>query len=119
MLVVMEYGNVNSGSLVPNNLPFYIGTDWNFISRAFDGYIDEVHVSPRAYSQAEVQALMNETHPCATAAAQFTLNHDNFGIHCLAETVTVDVIDSVSGTPLLNYNAPIRLDTQSGRGPGP
>ena len=29
-----------------NNLPFYIGTDWNYISRAFDGYIDEVRILP-------------------------------------------------------------------------
>jgi hypothetical protein len=104
------------GTLPQNDLPMFIGTDWNFISRAFDGYIDEVNVLPIHLSQVQVQTLMNQTHPCATVAAQFTLNHDNFGIHCLAETITAEVVDSIAGTPLLNYNATVELDTQSGRG---
>ena len=104
------------GTLPQNNLPVYIGTDWNFISRAFDGYIDEVNILPVHLSQAQVQALMNQVHPCATVAAQFTLNHDSFGIHCVAETITANVVDSIAGTPLINYNATVTLDTQSGRG---
>lgn len=105
-----------SGTLRQNDLPLYIGTDWNFISRAFDGFIDEVYVIPSAYTQAEVQALRDATHDCPTAAAEFTINHDNFGINCLPEPITVDVIDSVAGTPLLNYNAQVQLDTQTGYG---
>lgn len=104
------------GTLSQNDLPLYIGTDWNFISRAFDGFIDEVYVLPMELSQADVQTLMNQTHDCASAAAQFTINHDNFGIHCVDETIVVDVVDSVAGTPLLNYNAQVELDTQSGAG---
>ena len=50
------------------------------------------------------------------SGAQFTINHDNFGIHCVAETITVDVIDAVAGTPLLNYNATVQIDTQAGDG---
>ncbi|MDX1563743.1 MAG: DUF6701 domain-containing protein, partial [Gammaproteobacteria bacterium] len=106
----------NPGALRVNDTPFYIGTDWNLISRAFDGYIDEAVVDVRPYTQAEVQALRDATHPCPTAAAQFTINHDNFGIHCVAETITVDVVDSVAGTPLTSYNASVRLDTQTGNG---
>ena len=105
-----------NGNLANNNLPFFIGTDWNFIARAFDGLIDEVYVYPQALSAADVQNLMLQTHPCATAGAQFTINHDNFGIHCVAETVTVDVVDALAGTPLLNYNATVELNTQSGNG---
>jgi MSHA biogenesis protein MshQ len=108
--------NAYVGTLPQNNLPVHIGTDWNFISRAFDGYIDEVNILPTHLSQTQVQTLMNQTHPCATVAAQFTLNHNNFGIHCLAETITVNAVDSISGTPLINYNAPVTLDTQNGRG---
>src|SRR6185436_6762564 len=33
-----------------------------------------------------------------------------------AQTITVNVVDSVAGTPLLNYNAQVQLDTQSGYG---
>jgi hypothetical protein len=104
------------GTLPQNNLPLFIGTDYNFIARAFDGFIDEVYVLPKHSTQAEVQALRDATHPCATAAAQFTINHDNFGIHCVAETITVNVVDSIAGTPLIVYNAPVQLDTQTGRG---
>ena len=105
-----------TGTLRLNDVPLFIGTDWNFISRAFDGFIDEVNIFSRSLSQADVQSLMAQTHACPTAGAQFVLNHDNFGIHCLAETLTVDVVDSSAGTPLINYNATITLDTQSGDG---
>ena len=47
----------NTGALPQNNLPFYVGTDWNLIARAFDGFIDEVRILPRYLTQAEVQAL--------------------------------------------------------------
>jgi MSHA biogenesis protein MshQ len=105
-----------TGTLRVNDLPFYIGADWNFISRAFDGFIDEVYVIPRAYSQAQVQALRDATHDCPNAAAEFSINHDGFGINCVPEAIAVNVIDSVSGTPLISYNAQVRLDTQSGDG---
>jgi hypothetical protein len=59
--------------------------------------------------------LHAETHDCATAA-QFTINHDGFGINCAAETIVVNVVDSNAGTPLLSYNAQVRLDTQTGSG---
>ncbi len=71
--------------------------------------------SPTRCTQAEVQALRDETHPCANSA-RFTITHNAFGIHCVAETMTVNVVDSIAGTPLLNYNAPVQLDTQSGYG---
>lgn len=105
-----------TGDLRLNDLPLFIGTDWNLISRAFDGFIDEVYVVPQTYSQADVQALRDATHPCASVGAAFAINHDSFGIHCVAETIAVDVIDAVTGTPLLNYNAQVELNTQSGNG---
>jgi hypothetical protein len=104
-----------TGSLDTNDLPLYVGTDWNLIGRAFDGYIDEVRVIADALTQAEVQALRDETHPCVSSA-RFTITHNAFGIHCVAETITVDVVDATVGTPLLNYNAQVQLDTQSGNG---
>ena len=50
------------------------------------------------------------------SGARFTITHAAFGIHCVAETITVDVVDAIAGTPLLNYNADVQLDTQSGFG---
>jgi MSHA biogenesis protein MshQ len=104
-----------TGTLATNALPLFVGTDWNLIARAFDGYIDEVRVVADALSQAEIQALRDETRPCANTA-RFTITHNAFGIHCVAEAVTVDVVDSITGTPLLNYNAAVQLDTQSSYG---
>jgi hypothetical protein len=104
-----------TGTLATNTLPLFVGTDWNLIARAFDGYIDEVRVVADALSQAEVQALRDETRPCANTA-RFTITHNAFGINCVAEAVTVDVVDSITGTPLLNYNAAVQLDTQSSYG---
>lgn len=108
--------NGYTGTLPQNDLPLHIGTDWNFISRAFDGFIDEVTIIPRALSESEVNTLMNETHDCPTAAAQFSINHDGYGIHCVAESITVDVVDPSSGTPRTDYDATVELDTQSGSG---
>lgn len=105
-----------TGTLTTNSLPLFIGTDYNFISRAFDGLIDEVYIAPQALSSAEIVTLRDSTHPCSTASAQFSINHDTFGIHCVAETIVVDVIDSVAGTPRLDYNAQVQLDTQTGNG---
>ena len=104
-----------TGTLAQNALPFFVGEDWNFLSRVFDGNIDEVRVIARYLSAAEIQALRDETHPCANTA-KFTINHGGFGINCVAQTITVNVIDSVAGTPLLNYNSQVQLDTQSGYG---
>jgi MSHA biogenesis protein MshQ len=108
--------NNDTGTLPQNDVPLHIGTDWDFIARAFDGFIDEVTIYQRALSPAEVQSLMAERHDCPDAAAQFSINHDNYGIHCLPELITVDVVDANAGTPLTNYNADVRLDTGSGNG---
>jgi MSHA biogenesis protein MshQ len=103
-----------TGSLATNALPLYVGTDWNFISRAFDGYIDEVRVLAAALTPAQVQALHTETHPCAPA--RFTISHNAFGIHCVAETITVNVLDVQTGTPLLNYNTAVQLTNSGNHG---
>ncbi len=47
---------------------------------------------------------------------QFVITHDSYGIHCQAEVVQVQVIDSTTGTPMNTYNQPVTLDTQSGFG---
>jgi hypothetical protein len=102
-----------TGTLAQNNESLYIGTDVNFLSpRAFDGNIDEVRIIPRALTAAEIQTLYTETHPCPTVAAQFTISHNGYAIHCLAETITVNVIDANAGTQLNNYNAQVQLETR-------
>jgi MSHA biogenesis protein MshQ len=105
----------HNDDLATNTAPLFVGRDLDFDSRIFDGFIDEVRVIADALTQNEVQALRDETHPCADQAS-FTITHNAFGIHCVAETITVDVVDAIGGTPLVNYNAQVQLDTQSGFG---
>jgi hypothetical protein len=112
---VQQASASHTGTLATNALPLFVATDWNFISRAFDGYVDEVRVLADALTAAEIQALRDETHPCVSNA-RFTITHNAFAIHCAPETVTVNVVDATVGTPLLNYNAQVQLDTQSGYG---
>jgi MSHA biogenesis protein MshQ len=113
--VVQSTTGSYTGTLAQNTLPLYVGEDWNFLSRVFNGYIEEVRVIARTLSASEVVTLRDETHACANTA-KFTINHGGFGINCVPQTVTVGVVDSVTGTPLLNYNAQVQLDTQNGYG---
>ena len=53
--------------------------------------------------------------PAAPAVDHFLVGHDNFGIHCVAETVSVSALDS-SNNPVSTYTGVITLDTQTGRG---
>ena len=106
-----------TGTLATNALPLFVGTDWNLIGRAFDGYIDEVRVVADAlYASRDSDAARRNA--AVREHARFTITHNAFGIHCIAETVTVDIVDAITGTPLLNYNAPVQLDTRSGNGSG-
>ncbi|MBT8136492.1 MAG: hypothetical protein KJO54_05705 [Gammaproteobacteria bacterium] len=46
----------------------------------------------------------------------FVITHDSFGIHCLDETVRIDVIDTISGNPYTDYAGQLIIDTGSGSG---
>ncbi len=43
-----------TGTLPQNTLPFYIGVDYNYPSRTFDGAIDEVKIFDRSLSPSEI-----------------------------------------------------------------
>lgn len=94
---VQRASSTLTGTLPQNNDPLFIGTDLNLIDSAFDGYIDEVRILKRYSTAIEIQAIRDQTHPCANAA-KFTINHNGFGIACVAETIIVDVVDSLAGT---------------------
>ena len=89
------------------------------------GLADEARPAPGAVGMPEWEQTQREPDRWAAITfalrpslgpAQFTITHNAFGINCVAETVTVDVVDALSGTPLVNYNAAVQLDTQSGFG---
>lgn len=51
---VQDASATYTGTLPQNTLPFYIGVDYNFPSRTFEGTIDEVKIFDRSLSQSEI-----------------------------------------------------------------
>ena len=88
------------------------GINWQQTTKAASA-INDVWVSSagNAYYAGKNAAITS----CVEVIPVFVVNHDNFGIHCLAETITVSVEDS-SANPLIGYNDQVTLDTQSGFG---
>lgn len=100
-----------------NNFGLGIGENPQTTGRHWDGDIDEFTLWDNAITAQDVTDHMNRTRPCTNCGGpEFVVTHDNYGIHCLDETVRVDVVNSVSGTPLTDYNATVTLDTQNGNG---
>lgn len=100
-----------------NNFDLFIGENSQQRNRYWDGDIDELTLWDGAVSAAEIVNHMNRTRPCTNCSnVSFLINHDNYGIHCLAETVQVDIVDSLTGAPRSDYNDQLTLDTQTGAG---
>jgi len=55
---------------------------------------------------------MNATHPCSSILSHFVISHNNVGINCLAESITVTARLS-NGSTYTGYTGSIVLDTQS------
>ena len=90
----------------------YDGSTWQETTQSSEE-INDVWVS--ASGNAYYAGKKGEITSCVNDAAVFVVNHDNFGIHCQAETITISVED-ISANPLINYNESVTLDTQSGSG---
>jgi MSHA biogenesis protein MshQ len=112
---VQRAASALTGALSTNNQPLQIGQDQDIAERFWNGYIDEVALFNRALSAAEVSALMNATYPCAAAAPKFVVNHDGYGVHCIAETITVDVRDAANN-PHTSYAQNVTLRTNTNHG---
>lgn len=122
MMHIYVNGNlVNSASHSPpintNNFDVFIGENSERRGRYWSGDIDELTIWDGAISAADVVAHRDRTRPCTSCGgAEFVITHDAYGIHCIAETIRVDVVDSIAGTPRTDYNAQVTLDTQTGAG---
>lgn len=90
----------------------YDGATWT-PSTAGGDQINDVWVSSlgNAYYSGKAGSITT----CINSTPVFVVNHDNFGIHCLAEAITVNVEDG-SGNPLISYAEQVTLDTQTGNG---
>ncbi len=80
-----------------------------------NGSIDEARIYNIVRSQVEIQADMNATHPCNLTLDHFVISHNNTGINCLTEAITVTAKLS-GGATYTGYTGNITLDTQSATG---
>jgi hypothetical protein len=95
---------------------FRIGGASNSSSYRFYGELDEVKIYNGSLSQSQVVEVMNQTHPCGiTTVDSFLIAHDNSGLYCLDESISVSARDS-DGAVITTYNDTITLDTQTGTG---
>jgi MSHA biogenesis protein MshQ len=89
----------------------------------FDGYIDEVRVYDVALSGTEVQAVMNETHPCAIGPTLgwIEITAGSAASTCAPHPVTITAYDSdpainPGAQIFTNYTGTVVLATQTGHG---
>lgn len=100
-----------------NGFDLFIGENSQQRNRYWNGDIDELKLWDQAITPQAIVTHMNRTRPCVSCtSAEFVITHDNYGIHCVDETIQVDVVDSLAGLPRIDYNAQVTLDTQTGNG---
>jgi hypothetical protein len=97
----------------------YDGTAWTETQQGNNEFKDD-WLSPAGnayYAGKQKELTVCQCVDCPLfGLAQFVVTHDTYGIHCMDEIVQVQVIDSTSGTPKIDYNEQVTLDTQSGFG---
>ncbi|MDZ7642985.1 MAG: LamG domain-containing protein [Woeseiaceae bacterium] len=106
-----------SAAINNSNFDLFIGENSQQRNRYWDGDIDELALWDNAITAQMINDHMNRTRPCVSCTSvEFEINHDNYGIHCVDEAVQVSVVDGLGGTPRLDYNGQVTLDTQTGNG---
>ncbi|WP_260292908.1 LamG domain-containing protein [Sedimenticola hydrogenitrophicus] len=78
----------------------------------FNGSLDEVRIYSDALTQSQIQAVKDETRPCAAAGLDhIRLEHDGQGLTCTGETVTVRACVDAACNDL--YTGEVTLDFSS------
>lgn len=115
-------GRTQSGTVIAvgkkGTVAEFNGSTWTESQTVEEDELRDVWVSAAGnayYAGKKKELTVCQCTDCG-GAPQFVITHDNYGINCLAETIQVQVIDSVSGTPRNDYNELITLDTQSSFG---
>jgi len=97
----------------------YDGTTWTETQEGSNEFKDD-WLSPAGnayYAGKQKELTVCQCTDCAPVGLpQFVITHDSYGIHCQDEVIQVQVIDATSGTPKIDYNEQVTLDTQSGFG---
>jgi len=74
-----------------------------------NGGMDEVRVYNTVLTPAQINTIMNDTHPCAVVD-HYEISHSGTGVTCLSEPVTITAIDG-SGNPIDPGNVTVNLST--------
>ncbi|HYM33775.1 MAG TPA: DUF6701 domain-containing protein, partial [Steroidobacteraceae bacterium] len=101
-------------TIATNAFDLAIGENLQQTGRFWDGDIDEVTLWDQPVAQSTIQAHMAATHSCSTVV-HFVIQNSAYGIHCVAQTITVNVRDAANN-PVTTYNQQITLDTGTGKG---
>ena len=116
---VADATNNYVGSAPQNNDNIFIGTDLNFHSRRFNGFIDELRIYDSTLNVAQVNAVMLDTHPCTVTGNTLS----NFLIDvgggtastCIPSEVTITARDASNAT-LTGYTGTVNLTTSTNNG---
>lgn len=112
---VEDQTNNSTHPLQTNGVPLFIGTDYNFVSRNFDGYLDEVRVYEGVLTPAQVLALTTDTHDCPISLNHYAITGETAGVACAPLAIKVTAHDP-------NHNSvsaggvSIDLSTSTGKG---
>ncbi|MEE2733228.1 MAG: DUF6701 domain-containing protein [Pseudomonadota bacterium] len=102
-------------TLVTNADPLEIGADQGLSNRNWVGQIDEVKIFKQPLTQADVQDVMNETHPCANALDAFTVTAAASASVCAPTTVTITATQS-DGSTYSTFTGAVDIATSSAHG---
>ncbi len=115
-----------SAAISTNTSPLYLGGMEQAISSAysFDGPIDEVRLYDSSLDASQIQAIYQDTHPCATVNVDhYAISYDggssfsdSTGITCEASPVTIIAHDSSDNPTAPGSGTTINLSTSTGEG---
>ena len=116
---VVDATTNSTRAITVNNDPLLIGTDLNFLTRRFNGFIDEVQVFEETLTPDEIAVVINSTHPCdftgGNTISAFAISVASDASTCSPTAVTIQALDADNAV-LDDYAGTIDITTSSGNG---